>query len=179
MFIQQNGISVGYLQKQDIPYMVKWLSDPRVLQFYEGRDNEFNEESVQKKFLNRNDDVSRCLVEYQGEKVGYIQFYPLNPQDKENLGYVDEAERIYGIDQFIGESSDWNKGLGTKLVKTVVSYLIKNHNADRVVLDPRVDNTRAIRCYQKCGFSSVKVLHEHEYHEGQYHDNYLMEYKKE
>jgi len=179
MFIQQNGIGVSYLQKEDIPLMVQWLSDPKVLEFYEGRDKSFDAERVQKKFFDRDDGVARCLVEYQGNKVGYIQFYPLDSQSKDTFGYLNEAERIYGIDQFIGETGSWNKGLGTKLVKAVVSYLVGTHDADRVVLDPRIENKRAIRCYQKCGFSSVKVLHEHEYHEGQYHDNYLMEYKKE
>lgn len=32
-------------------------------------------------------------------------------------------------------------------------------NVDLIVLDPEVSNTRAVRCYEKCGFKKVKKVH--------------------
>jgi aminoglycoside 6'-N-acetyltransferase len=46
-------------------------------------------------------------------------------------------------------------------------------------MDPRVSNERAIHCYEKCGFQKVKVLKEHELHEGVLEDCWMMEYKNE
>lgn len=43
-----------------------------------------------------------------------------------------------------------------------------------VVVDPRVNNQRAIRVYQKCGFQILKRLPQWEFHETESHDCYLM-----
>lgn len=48
-----------------------------------------------------------------------------------------------------------------------------------VVMDPQTWNKRAIRCYEKCGIKKVKILPEHEFHEGRYRDCWLIEYKKQ
>ncbi|WP_306307200.1 GNAT family N-acetyltransferase [Alicyclobacillus acidiphilus] len=44
-----------------------------------------------------------------------------------------------------------------------------------MVMDPRVENTRAIHVYEKCGFRQVKLLPQRELHEGKRHDCWLME----
>ena len=44
-----------------------------------------------------------------------------------------------------------------------------------MVLDPHVDNERAIRCYEACGFHKVKKLPKHELHDGVWVDCWLME----
>ena len=80
------------------------------------------------------------------------------------------------MDQFIGESTYWNKGIGTQLVRAMVAYLIEEKGADRIVMDPQTWNERAIRCYEKCGFKKVKLLPENELHEGEYRDCWLIEH---
>ncbi|WP_376711556.1 GNAT family N-acetyltransferase [Alicyclobacillus acidiphilus] len=52
---------------------------------------------------------------------------------------------------------------------------VRECKADRVVMDPRVENTRAIHVYEKCGFRQVKLLPQRELHEGKRHDCWLME----
>ena len=39
----------------------------------------------------------------------------------------------------------------------VCGYLFAQKKADALCIDPRVDNQRAIRCYEKAGFSYVKT----------------------
>lgn len=60
----------------------------------------------------------------------------------------------------------------------MVNFLIQQKQADMVVMDPQIKNVRAIHCYEKCGFSKIKMLPKHELHEGEYRDCWLMEYKK-
>jgi RimJ/RimL family protein N-acetyltransferase len=79
------------------------------------------------------------------------------------------------MDQFIGVPDIWGQGIGTQLVFTVSRHLLQNKQAQRVVVDPRVDNPRAIHVYEKCGFHTVRRLLRHEWHEGTYHDGWLME----
>lgn len=82
------------------------------------------------------------------------------------------------MDQFIGETEYWNKGIGTKFVKSMIDYLINYEKADRIVMDPQAWNERAIACYKKCRFEKVKLLKEHEKHEGRHRDCWLIEYSQ-
>lgn len=175
--IQLNEITIKPLEQKDAAYLAKWLSDPKVLEYYEGRDNPFTIDQVKEKFYKENDTVNRNLVLVHNSPVGYIQYYRLDSENVKNYGYHDE-EVIYGLDQFIGEVNHWGSGLGTKLVTLMKEYLFNVLNVDRIVMDPQTWNTRAIRCYEKCGFSKVKLLPKNEWHEGEYRDCWLVECKK-
>ncbi|WP_096186525.1 GNAT family N-acetyltransferase [Evansella halocellulosilytica] len=174
MLFQNGHLSVRTLKREDNQLLAKWLSDQKVLKYYEGRDNPFDLEKVNETFYYRNDDVTGCLVKYNREPIGYIQYYSLDKETRKTYGY-DETGTIYGIDQFIGEVDYWNKGIGQLLVTSMVDYLVNVHQAEKVVMDPQTWNERAIRCYEKCGFEKVKMLPEHEYHEGKYRDCWLLE----
>ena len=78
--------------------------------------------------------------EYDGKKIGYIQFYQLDNKTKKEYGYF--TENVYGTDQFIGEIANWNKGIGTLLVKSMIKFLIEDKNADRIVVDSQTKNMR-------------------------------------
>lgn len=174
MIFQKEKLLVRRLQEKDSEILSRWLSNPLVLEFYEGRDNPFDIEKVMQKFFNRTNHVAGCIVEYEGKEIGYIQYYLLDEQAKEKYGYADEV--VYGIDQFIGETAYWNKGIGSILVRSMAEYLATVKKAKKVVMDPQTWNVRAIRCYEKCSFKKVKLLPKNEYHEGEYRDCWLMEY---
>ncbi|WNB93962.1 GNAT family N-acetyltransferase [Bacillus sp. NEB1478] len=176
MLFQNGDLTVRKLEKKDQYLLVKWLSDESVLEYYEGRDNPFDLDKVNKVFYeSEEDDEIKCMVEYKEKAIAYIQFYQLDNKTKNDYGYIDES--IFGTDQFIGEVEYWNKGIGTLLVTSMVDYLIEHKNADRVVMDPQTRNARALKCYEKCGFRKVKILPLHELHEGEYQDCWLIEYK--
>ncbi|MFC7373415.1 GNAT family N-acetyltransferase [Fictibacillus iocasae] len=177
MLFQNEQLLVRKLQKEDAHHLAKWLSNPNVLMFYEGRDNPFNLKRVEKEFYDPDEDGVLCLVDYNGTPAGNIQYYQVSDEDRKRFGYDDETEMIYGMDQFIGETTLWNKGVGTLLVQGMVKYLREVERADRVVMDPQVWNVRAIRCYEKCGFQKVMLLPKNELHEGEYRDCWLMEYR--
>ena len=174
ILFQNDSLKVRLLEEQDSLLLVKWLSNPTVLEFYEGRDNPFDLHKVKSVFYGSGDEDVKCIVEYENQAIGYVQFYPLDDETKKEYGYC--HENVYGTDQFIGEVEYWNKGIGTSLVRAMTKYLIEKENADRVVMDPQTRNTRAIKCYEKCGFRKVKILPKRELHEGKYQDCWLIEY---
>jgi aminoglycoside 6'-N-acetyltransferase len=153
----------------DYQMMARWLSDPRVLEFYDGRDQALTlngtlngvREKYSPRILNA-EGVTPCSLIYQGAPAGYLQFYPTE-------------EGVFGIDQFIGEPELWNRGVGTRAVSLMVHYLFQVHGARKVTVDPHADNARAIRCYEKCGFRKARLLPQHELHEGSYRDCWLLE----
>jgi aminoglycoside 6'-N-acetyltransferase len=171
-------ITVRKLEMKDEELLVSWLSNPKLLEYYEGRDRPHDVVMVRKHFY-MDDDETRCIFEYHRKPIGYIQFYQLEEESRNEYGYNNSDVRIYGMDQFIGETEYWNKGIGTKLVKSMIDYLINYNKADKIVMDPQAWNERAIACYEKCGFKKVKLLKEHEKHEGRHRDCWLIEYSPE
>lgn len=176
MLFQNGSLKVRRLKEQDKHLLAKWLSTPDVLKFYEGRDNSFDLDKVNRVFYASKDDEVKCIIEYEGTSIGYIQYYELDEITKIEYGY--EKGRIIGTDQFIGEAQYWNRGIGTLLVTSMTEFLFKHLNADKVVMDPQVWNKRAIKCYEKCGFNKVKLLPKHELHEGKLRDCWLIELNK-
>jgi aminoglycoside 6'-N-acetyltransferase len=176
--LENEKLRIRKLKEEDASLLAKWLTDERVLEFYEGRDNPHDLEKVNEVFYRKAErSITACLIEYQNEPIGYLQFYPSSIEDKEHYDYAIE-EAVYGMDQFIGEPSYWNKGIGTELVSSVANFLIESGLATKVIMDPQARNERAIRCYEKCGFVKVKYLPEQELQEGVMQDCWLMEYKK-
>ncbi len=178
MLFQNGMLSVRKLEEKDNYLLAKWLSDPFVLEFYEGRDNPFNLERVNQVFYDPEDDEVKCIIEFEGKEIGYIQFYLIDDASRKVYGYQMNHERIYGIDQFIGEVEYWNKGIGSQLVTSMVNYLVEQQQADKVVMEPHVQNLRALKCYEKCGFKKIRLLPKQELHEGEYRDCWLIEYNK-
>ena len=174
MIIENEQLTIRLLESGDKEIMARWLSDPRVLEYYEGRNNPQDLQKIEQHFFKSQDEATRCIVEFQGRAIGYIQFYPIEKEERIQYGY-ETAEKIYGTDQFIGEAAEWNKGIGTQVVLLMKTYLFESLGAERIVMDPQAWNERAIACYEKCGYRKVKLLPKHELHEGEMKDCWLME----
>ena len=177
--IKEKEISLRLLKEQDKNLLLKWLTDERVLNFWEGKSAVFDLDRITEDFYGEeNVEVIRTIIEYQGQAIGYLQMYKLDNEALEEYSYQSTNKVIYGIDQFIGEPEYWNKGIGTKFMRLVLQYLTNSKGAEIVILDPHADNPRAIRCYEKVGFKKIKFLPKHELHDGEMVDCYLMEYIK-
>lgn len=165
----------------DAAVLLKWMTDMRVLEFYEGRDKRYTQELIQEDFFEDEEDddknMIKAILEYDSKPIGYGQIYGITGEGYEEYGYENRNEAVYGIDQFIGEPDYWNRGIGTEYLRLVLKFLREEKQADAVIMDPHQDNARAIKCYQKVGFRIIKSLPEHELHEGRMRDCYLMEYR--
>ncbi|MNI31402.1 Bifunctional AAC/APH [compost metagenome] len=175
ILFQEDLLSIRTLTESDASLLVKWLSDPQVLEYYEGRDRSHDLALVMEHFYKQEQSTTRCIIQYNGEEIGYLQFYIIDDEEKEEYGYTGFQGNVYGMDQFIGEVSYWNKGIGTLLIINVVKYLFQK-GANKIVMDPQAWNHRALRVYEKCGFTKKKLLPEHEWHEGAFRDCWLIEY---
>jgi len=159
--------------------MTKWLTNPEILIYYDGRDKTYNVNTVKNKYYPRiigKDPVTPCMIEDKGQLIGYVQFYRIESKeyDKHNQLSLDHYKSPYGIDLFIGEVNYQNKGIGGKVINVLIQYLFETEGADVIFIDPQTWNSRAIKCYTKSGFSPVKVLTNRELHEGKLRDNLIM-----
>ncbi|OWA33458.1 GNAT family N-acetyltransferase [Saccharibacillus sp. O16] len=175
LLFEQDGIALRTLQPQDASLLLSWLTDPAVLEWYEGRDQSFDAERVQEDFYEDPGEETACILMAEGRDIGYLQFYPLEEEERELYGYGNTASVIYGMDQFIGEAGARDRGMGTRAIAAVTDYLFRERGADKIVMDPQVRNQRALRVYEKNGFVPVKLLKHREMHEGELQDCWLME----
>ncbi len=92
------------------------------------------------------------IIVIDDREVGYINYYnrakfaPPEP-------LCDDPNSVMGFDLFIGEEDYLGKGYGTEVVKKFSDKLFAPEGVKKIILDPFVDNKRAIRCYEKAGFS--------------------------
>jgi aminoglycoside 6'-N-acetyltransferase len=162
----------------DYTTLARWLTDPVVLEYYEGRDNPFPLERVEQKYaprVQRLDATTPCFLLDADTPIGYLQYAPLSVEDCAAFDLPTTAQ-AFGVDMFIGEPTRWNSGLGMTYMQLAIRYLTHDVAATHITVDPRVENLRAIRCYEKSGFQRHKLLPQHEYHEGAYRDSWLMMY---
>lgn len=181
-YLFQNGdISIRKMEDSIADYIVmaKWLSTKELLDYYEGRSNSFDLEKVIKKFAPRakgEEAVVPCLIEHNNKDIGYIQYFRIEPDGYE-VGDAINMKNYglsYGMDLFIGETDNWNKGIGTIVVMSLIKYLFMKEYVDSIFIDPQTLNKRAIRCYEKSGFIPMVVIKNREMHDGEYKDSSIM-----
>ncbi len=166
--------------EQDFRTFLKWMTDSETMKYWEGMTVHFTYEKVIEQYREQQEEaVEQCMIEYQNAALGYCQYCLLNaeyfevPAD-EYAKFIKKDERVYGIDIFLGEVRLRNQGLGTRALSLLVNALFRDHHADVILIDPKVHNSRAIRCYHKCGFEDYFVVPHRELQDGIYHDSLIM-----
>ena len=175
MRIEKGEILIRDFADNDLPLMYKWLTDERVLEYYEGRDVIFTMETLADHYHEEIPDGFRVIIEYRNVPIGYGQAYRLSGELFDEYDYPDNGHVVFAVDQFIGEPEYWNKGIGTSFLKLMADYLKEHKAAECILLDPHQNNKRAIRAYEKAGFKIIKPLPKHEMFEGEKVDCWLME----
>jgi ribosomal-protein-alanine N-acetyltransferase len=105
----------------------------------------------------------RWAIEREGRLVGEVR-----------LDVVDAAEGRANFAIGIFDPSERDHGLGTETTRLVLDHAFDALALREVVLRVLSFNTRAIRCYQKCGFVAYGRDRERAYVDGRWQDDLLM-----
>jgi aminoglycoside 6'-N-acetyltransferase len=152
-------VTLRPLSPADVPRLAELGSDPEIARWWPG----LTETDLVAKMDDA--DVTPFSVEADGEVVGLAQAWE----------ETDPEYRHAGIDLFIGTPYQ-GQGLGTDTVRTLTRHLVHDRGHHRVTIDPRADNERAIRCYERVGFKRVGVLRRYERApDGTWHDGLLLD----
>lgn len=177
--IKSGDIAIRPMLDVDSDYhlMAKWLSDPRVYKFIHGKPKDLV--WVKNKYgsrIRKEEKINACIIEFKNQPIGYIQYFNIKPYEKDYE--MENTQDIWAVDMWIGEPDFWEKGIGSKSLKLLVDYIFKNLNAQKIIIDPHIDNPRAIRAYEKTGFKKVSILKKHEMYKDIRVDAWLMEIDK-
>ncbi len=101
--------------------------------------------------------VTAYIAMLGDQPIGYAQSYVAMGSGG---GWWDDVTDpgIRGIDQSLAEPDLLSRGLGTQLVKALVAHLFSDPAVTAVQTDPAPHNARAIRCYEKAGFRTVRTI---------------------
>ena len=162
----------------DYVTMARWLSDPRVLIWFGGRDRPMSTMDIKEKYEPRlaGRVPSTCLIaELDGDPIGYVQYYRWRDYqaDASALG-LSTLDNPYGLDIFIGRPELWGAGLGGRMLRALLGHLFGVIGARRVALSTLAHNYRALRAYARVGFRRVRLVPHAELHEGVSRDEWLM-----
>ena len=155
-----NRLSFRPLHESDLPLLAEWLRRLHVVEWWGGNDAALDLEDVRQKYLPRvGEDASvKCYVACLGdEPIGFAQSYvALGAGDG---WWEDETDPgVRGIDHFLSDGSRLGQGLGTRMVRVFVEWLMTDPAVTKVQTDPDPANARAIRCYEKAGFRTVRRI---------------------
>ena len=160
MYASTFAVSLRLMVEHDLPMLHDWLNRPHIAEWWGGEDERPSLEDVLEHYLPRvlaSESVTPYVAMYGEEPIGYAQSYvALGSGDG---WWEDETDPgVRGIDQFLANPTQLNKGLGTMLVSALAELLFSDPYVTMIQTDPAPNNHRAIRCYEKAGFVQQKVI---------------------
>jgi aminoglycoside 6'-N-acetyltransferase len=134
----------------DLPMVRGWLRVPQVREWWGDPDEQFDLVSGD----HSEPVMDQRIVLLDGAPFGYLQCYRLTDW---NIGFGDQPPETRGVDQMIGVTDMIGCGHGSAFIRAFVENLLAA-GTPRVVVDPDPTNARAIRAYEKAGFTRDKLV---------------------
>jgi RimJ/RimL family protein N-acetyltransferase len=128
---------------QDVQDYLQCGSDPELTRMYGGDTRNLKERTLEmaQAYIDRiRSNKFNWCIEYEGRCIGEARL-TVNKEDN---------RARYAIGIF--NKNYWNKGIGTEVTKLVLRFGFEELGLHRIDLRVLEYNTRAIRCYEKCGF---------------------------
>jgi aminoglycoside 6'-N-acetyltransferase len=147
-------LSFGFipLTEADLPLVAHWLAQPQVIEWWDSADQQ----------LSRIERALHCpgidpyRIDSEGRPLGYLQCYDVASHDSGLLPPQPAGTR--GLDLFIGEPDCIGRGLGSALLRQFTAQRFADPALPRFILDPHTANRRAIRCFEKAGFTAAGAI---------------------
>jgi len=143
------------LRLEDAGVETRWNADPEVVHWLhrseDGPENRSRGAVEQKirSVLADPTEVGFIIETDEGVPIGDIGLLGIHPHGRAELSIK------------LGEKAYWARGYGTDAIRTLLGLAFGELALRRVTLIADADNTRGIRCYEKCGFRHEGVLREH------------------
>lgn len=136
--------------RADYPMLRRWLSEPHVRAWWGTPEGEI---ALMERDL-ESPSIAMRIVRKAGVPFAYVQHYDGTTGDMPH--YADMPKGARAVDTFIGEPSHLGRGHAAGFLRQLAEDLLDaGHPA--VVIDPSVDNPRAIRAYRAAGFEGDEV----------------------
>jgi len=119
-------------------------------------------EHVRRWWLNPDERLAECLqiptggdhalILLDSHPVGYIRWRMLEREERSKIKLSGHHELAVDIDIFIGEEEFTGRGVGPAAIEILIERLSREGKADIAGLGASIENTRAIKAFEKAGF---------------------------
>jgi aminoglycoside 6'-N-acetyltransferase len=137
----------------DVALLVWWDDDPDVAAAIGGRGAEWYDWRAE--FIRDVPWREFLIAEEDGRPIGFLQLVDARHEETHYWGDVEPG--TWAVDIWIGSPGDRGRGLGAVAMKLALDRAFDLLGAETVVIDPAVDNRRAIAFYERLGFERVGV----------------------
>jgi RimJ/RimL family protein N-acetyltransferase len=152
---------------ENLRAFMRWYSDPEVARLTRYHEAPLSQEEVERFFYSRimgADYLAMAIhVRDTNRLVGTCAFSQLDG---------DNGSTLYHIT--IGEHDAWGHGYGTEATDLMLAHAFRKLTLHRVALTVFEFNTRAIRAYQKCGFTVEGRARQAIFRDGRFWDEIHM-----
>lgn len=147
-------LELRLLKDDDLSLVQDWLNREHVKRWYEIPHLGVSIEDWIHELKERNGEfkwLTHLIVLWQGRPIGFCQYYKCEDSKEEEFTAM-PIEGSYGIDYLIGEEAYLGKGLGTKMIASLVDRLFSYPDAQRITADIDRENKASERTLLSCGF---------------------------
>ena len=154
-------------RKEDYAHMREWVNDYEITQYLSNIFLYPHSEIATESFLNN-------MIE--GRAKGFVIAHKSNGEyiGQVDLIDIDWPNRVGTIGIVIGSKDNLSKGYGTEAINLLQYFAFNKLNLNKLELEVRAHNERAISCYKKCGFQIEGRIRENFYDKGKYTDTLTM-----
>jgi len=147
MFCKGEKTSLRSIKATDFSKIIKWQENQHLNQ-YIGNKLPTSIQECEVRYL-KSHLFNRIfgIEDENGNLIGEIEIDHIKWKDK-------EAELFL----YIGEQDLWGKGYGGDALTAFLNYIFNDKNFNYIYLRVYEHNTRAIKCYEKCGFKKRGIL---------------------
>ena len=154
-------------RKDDFSHMRKWVNNYEITQWLSNVFLYPHSEIDTENFIN---------PMMEGKMKGFVIAHK---DTEEYIGQldlikIDWVNRVGTIGIVIGTEENLGKGYGTEAIKLLQKFSFNKLNLNKLELDVRAFNKRAIRSYEKSGFKVEGIIRENYFEDGKYSDTIKM-----
>jgi RimJ/RimL family protein N-acetyltransferase len=166
--LQGELVYLNAITREDIPLFAVWFANPEMLSLV----------TLEAVFPKTEEDEYEWY-ERMRKRENSVTFAIRTRQENRLIGNTSLAlldwhsrSALFGI--AVGDADYWGRGYGTDATRVIVRYGFLELNLHRIELGVFSFNPRAIRSYEKVGFTLEGTRRQALFREGQYYDIYIM-----
>ena len=142
-----------------------WLAEPHIQEFWDN--TQAHKDDILNFMDGRKKPSSYCNGKYvywigYTDSVPYAMLMTLEETNEDKIGELklsnlSKTGNTYGLDYMIGNKEYFGKGFGARTLIDFIDFFRNefDNKADTFFVDPEIENTRAVRVYEKAGFKHV------------------------
>jgi len=145
-------IQLELFKEEDFLRLINWVDSKKGMYIFSAETFRYPLTHQQlKEYIDAKDRIAYKVVDKTtGAPIGHANFSKIN--------HLSKSARICCV--LIGDDNKRNKGLGTQLMNELVRVGFNEMKFHRIDLGVYDFNTRAITCYEKCGFKIEGLFRE-------------------